>query len=254
MADETDLSRTEPASAQRLQAARRAGDVPRSAEMTAWLVLLTALGVLGWSAPDLTQALQSLAASALRHAAQPSSPVFIESVRAALWAVLPVLAAIFIAMLVAPLLLSGWVFAPHATQADFSRANPFKSVGRLFAADFWFDGGLALVKLALAGIAVAWVLIGNWPGLDNLAASGVSIALPELTRWVGNGLVALAAALAVTAALDAGWRWWRYLRRHAMTWQAVLAEAREAEGSPEMRAQMQGRQQQMGRHIDEVIG
>jgi len=58
----------------------------------------------------------------------------------------------------------------------------------------------------------------------------------------------------VTAALDAGWRWWRYLRRHAMTWQAVLAEAREAEGSPEMRAQMQGRQQQMGRHIDEVIG
>ncbi|HMA12050.1 MAG TPA: EscU/YscU/HrcU family type III secretion system export apparatus switch protein, partial [Steroidobacteraceae bacterium] len=39
----------------------------------------------------------------------------------------------------------------------------------------------------------------------------------------------------------------RYLRRHAMTWQEVMAEAREAEGSPEMRAQLRSRQQQAGR-------
>jgi flagellar biosynthetic protein FlhB len=64
---------------------------------------------------------------------------------------------------------------------------------------------------------------------------------------VGRGVLALAAALALSAALDAGWRWWRYLRRHAMTWQEVLAEAREAEGSPEMRAQLRSRQQQAGR-------
>ncbi|MFZ3260615.1 MAG: EscU/YscU/HrcU family type III secretion system export apparatus switch protein [Thiobacillus sp.] len=41
-----------------------------------------------------------------------------------------------------------------------------------------------------------------------------------------------------------------------MTWQEVLAEAREGEGSPEMRARLRGRQQQVGqgRHVDEVIG
>jgi flagellar biosynthetic protein FlhB len=31
-----------------------------------------------------------------------------------------------------------------------------------------------------------------------------------------------------------------------MTWQEVVAEAREAEGSPEMRAQLRSRQQQAG--------
>ncbi|MBS0465042.1 MAG: flagellar biosynthesis protein FlhB, partial [Proteobacteria bacterium] len=44
------------------------------------------------------------------------------------------------------------------------------------------------------------------------------------------------------------------LRRHAMTWQEVLAEARESEVNPEVRARVRGRQQQAGQRVDEVIG
>src|SRR5512143_1814723 len=126
MAEETDLSRTEPASPRRLQEARSAGDVPRSAELTGWLVLLSALGVLGWQAPHLLEALQGLTSAAFAHAAQPLAPVVLDAARSLMWALLPVLAAIFAAALVAPMLLSGWVYAPQAAQADFSRANPFK--------------------------------------------------------------------------------------------------------------------------------
>lgn len=256
MAEETDLSRTEPASPRRLQQARSAGDVPRSAELTAWVVLLTALGVLAWQAPRLLGALQVLTAAAFTHAAQPLSPVFLEAAQSALWAVLPVLVAIFVAALVAPMLLSGWVYAPQVTQADLTRANPFKPFTRLFSADSLFDGTLALLKLALAVAAVGWALTSGWPGLQDLTGSVTSVALGETAGWIGRGVLALAAALTLAAALDAGWRWWRYLRRHAMTWQEVLAEAREAEGSPEMRARMHDRQQQagQGRHVDEVIG
>ena len=254
MAEESDPSRTEPASPQRLQQARSAGDVPRSGELSAWLVLLAALAILGWSAPRVFGAMQVLIESAFIHAAQPLSPLFLESAQSAFWAVLPVLAAIFVATLVAPVVLSGWVFAPHNSQVNLTRAYPFKSVGRLFTLDFWFDGGLALLKLALAVIAVGWALTSGWPGLQSLAAAELNDALRASAAWVGRGVLALAAALAVAALLDAGWRWWRYLRRHAMTWQEVLAEARESEVSPEMRAQMQGRQQQVGQRIDEVIG
>jgi len=74
MAEETDLSRTEPASPRRLQEARSAGDVPRSAELTAWAVLLSALGMLGWLAPRLIRALQTLTETAFIHAAQTPSP------------------------------------------------------------------------------------------------------------------------------------------------------------------------------------
>ena len=253
MAEESDLSRTEPASPRRLQEARNAGDVPRSAELSAWLVLLVALGFLTWSATRLFKAMQTLIESALIHAAHPISPVLTESVHAVLWATLPVLVAIFIAALVAPMVLSGWVFAPQAAQADLTRANPFKSLGRVFSADFWFDGGMVLLKLALVGVAVGWALTSGWPDLQRLAGGTNDMTLDSTVAWIGQGVLALAAALAVAALLDAGWRWWRYLRRHAMTWQEVLAEARESEVSPEMRAQMQ-RRQQAGQRINEVIG
>ena len=246
MAEETDLSRTEPASPRRLQQARNAGDVPRSAELTAWVVLLSALGMLGWLAPRLLNALQALTEAAFLHAAQPLSPVFLEAAQAALWVVLPVLAVIFVAALVAPMLLSGWVFAPQITQPDLTRVHPFKPIARLFSADSLFDGSLVLMKLALAAAAVSWALTSDWPGLQSLGDREMSVALDASAAWVGRGVLALVAALALAAALDAGWRWWRYLRRHAMTWQDVLAEAREAEGSPEMRAQLRGRQQQAG--------
>ena len=254
MAEETDLSRTEPASPRRLQQARSAGDVPRSTELTAWLVLLSALGMLGWLAPRLLNALQVLTEVAFIHAAQPLSPVFLQAAWSALWAVLPVLAVIFAAALVAPILLSGWVFAPEATQADLTRANPFKPFTRLFSVDSLFDGSLALLKLALVTAAVGWALASGWPGLPSLARSDMSRALDATAAWVGRGVLVLAAALTLAAAADAGWRWWRYLRRHAMTWQEVLAEARESEVHPEVRAQLRGRRQGAGQRVDEVIG
>jgi len=68
------------------------------------------------------------------------------------------LAVILVAALVAPLLLSGWVFAPQRIQFNLLRAHPFKPFSRLFSADFWFDGSLALLKLALAAAAIAWML------------------------------------------------------------------------------------------------
>ena len=246
MAEESDLSRTEPASARRLQAAREAGDVPRSAELTASVVLLSALGVLGWLAPRLIDALRNLTAAALTQAATPLSPSFLEAAQAAAWAVLPVLATIFVAALVAPMLLSGWVYAPQITRADFSRAYPFRPLARLFSADAWFNGSLAILRLALVGGAVGWALSDGWPGLPEMARAEQGTTLPVVAGWVGHGVIAVAAALTAAAALDAGWRWWRYLRRHAMTWQELVAEAREAEGSPEMRARVRQRQQQAG--------
>ena len=245
MAEETDLSRTEPASSQRLQRARSAGDVPRSAEFTAWVVLLAALGMLGWLTPRLLDALQSLTETAFIYAAQPFSPVLLEAAQSALWAVLPLLAAIFVAALVAPLLLSGWMFAPQRIQPDLLRANPFKPLSRLFSADFWFDGSLALLKFALAAAVIVWMLASG-EGMQGLTVHPLNSALAHTAAWMGRGMLMLAAALTLSAALDAGWRWWRYLRRHAMSWQDVLAEAREAEVSPEIRAQLRDRQQQAG--------
>ncbi|AAZ97129.1 flagellar biosynthetic protein FlhB [Thiobacillus denitrificans ATCC 25259] len=261
MAEENDLSRTEPASARRLQDARAAGDVPRSSEFAAWLVLLAAIGVLSWQGPRLLGSLQTLVATALQHAAKPFSPAVVEAVGSALWAVLPVLGAVFVAALIAPLLLSRWVYAPGSHPR---RRHPFHAVARLFSLDSVADLALTLLKVALAALAVWWAFGASTPGIAALDAIAADAAPEAAAGWLGHGVLALVAGLALVAALDAGWQWLRYLRRHAMTWQEVLAEAREAEVHPEIRAQLRGRQQQAGARprpataehpvIDEVIG
>ena len=243
MAEENDLSRTEPASARRLQDARAAGDVPRSSEFAAWMVLLAAVGVLSWQGPHLLDALQTLVATALRQAARPFSPAVVDAIGAALWAVLPVLGAVFVAALIAPLLLSGWVYAPGSHPR---RRHPFYAVARLFSLDSVADLTFTLLKLALAAVAVWWALAASTPDLAGLDTVAGDVAPKAAAGWLGRGVLALVAGFALVAALDAGWQWLRYLRRHAMTWQEVMAEAREAEVHPEIRAQLRGRQQQAG--------
>jgi len=161
-----------------------------------------------------------------------------------------------------------WVFAPQQTQFNLLRVNVFKVLSRLFSADFWFDGSLALLKLVLSAVTVFWVLASG-EGVQGLVGLPQNVALGHTAAWLERSLLALATALALVAALDVGWRWWRYLRRHAMSWRDVLAESREAEVSPEIRAQLRDRQQQAGQvahaegaatlrsglqSIDEVIG
>lgn len=265
MAEETDLSRTEPASARRLQEARRAGDVPRSAEVSGWLILLAALGAMAWQAPRLIDALIMLIRSAFQQAGQPlttvlGDPPLTDALIAALWALLPMLAAVFVAALLAPMLLSGWVYAPQMAQADLSRASPFKFVARLLSADAVFDAARTFLKVILGIAAVAWALSEGWMW-QTPGGYGPDGGLQVAAARVGHGVIVLVGALALVAALDAGWRWWRYLQRHAMTWQEVVAEARESEVSPELRARIRSRQLQAGQGrspvantIDEVVG
>ncbi len=241
MAEETDLSRNEPASPRRLQAARSAGDVPRSAEFARWVVLLAGLGTLGWLGARVLGGLETLTASALRQAAMPGTFDVPQAAFDVVLLLLPLFAAIFIAALVAPLVLSGWTFAPQVTRADLARVSPFKPFSRLLSQDAWFDVFLGLLKLLLVVGAMGWTLEQGWA---SLSAADAHTALYDMAGWVAGGVMALALALTLAAALDAGWRWWRYLRRHAMTWQEALAEAREAELPPEVQAQVRARQEQ----------
>ncbi len=244
MAEETDLFRSEPASPRRLQAARSAGDVPRSGEFARWAVLLAGLGVLGWLAGRVLTGFETLAASALRQAAAPPGTDFLQTALDLLFTVLPLLAALFAAALVAPLVSSGWTFVPQAARADFSRASPFRPVSRLLSQDAWFDVFLMLLRLLLVAGAVAWTVESGW---STLPTDTGDTMLHAFGAWVGDGVIAMAFALALAAALDVGWRWWRYLRRHAMTRQEVLAEAREAELPAEVQAQLRARQEQAAR-------
>jgi flagellar biosynthetic protein FlhB len=245
MAEESDYSRTEPASERRLAQARAAGQVPRSAELSSLLVLAAmAGGLMLWGA-RLFARLQELMAAHFRGVAQFSPESAFSLLQQVAVEALPFLAALFLAGLVAPMLLSGWVFAPRAIQFQGQRLDPLARLSRFFSANGLFDGLKAVLSFAVAGALLAWFFQSH---LDEMAGL-LAVPLDQAARSAGElllkGLLMLLAVVFLAALLDAPWQWWRYLRGLAMTRAEVLAEAREAEGSPELKARIRARQRRM---------
>lgn len=245
MAEESNYSRTEPASEKRLEQARAEGRIPRSAELSSLLVLGTMAGALMIWGAHLFGRLQQLFSEHFRQAAQlPPESAFILMQQAAT-EILPFLAALFAAALIAPLLLSGWVLAFPVLRFRSERLNPFRPVSRLFSAAGFFDAFKALLKIA-ALLLLLWVFYRT--NLDELAALP-ALPLQEAVAVAGGKLaetlLLLLAAILLAALFDAPWQWRLHLKGLSMTRAEVLAEAREAEGSPELKARIRARRQAM---------
>lgn len=212
MAEASDSSPTEWPTARRIEAARRAGDVPRSPLFSAWFVLAAFWLVLR----GLDEALFEAFAGFMRMAyGEPEAGLSrLAQMAALLWPFLALLLTIFAAASLAPLLHSGWVWAPDGRAPSVA---PTVSAGVAF---------LAATALAVWGGLQAWQ-----PPPDTM---GLWTRLMGALGW-------LVGALALVALLDVGWRWWRYLRRLRMTPEDVRAEARESEMNPALRARLAGR-------------
>jgi flagellar biosynthesis protein FlhB len=240
MAEERFESRTEPASSRRLREARARGQVPRSAELAFLAMLLAAAGVLSFGGGTLYQSLASMLAQGLQGAASFSFQHAFELAANGGTAALPLLTAVFLAALIAPLLLSGWVFAPQVMEFEPGRLDPLRPLRRLFSLDGWYGGMKALLALAMLG-AMTWAYLHRaWQELFVLWGSAPQVALSGMAIWLGKGLLMMAGALALIAVLDALWQWRRHLAGLAMTRGEVLAEAQEQEMSAAVRARMAG--------------
>jgi flagellar biosynthetic protein FlhB len=251
VADESDYSRTEPASERRLALARAEGHVPRSHELSSLLVLGAMAGALAIWGTHLFDRLQQLFVEHFRLVAQATPESALSLVRAGAIEVLPFLLGVFVAALIAPLLLSGWVFAPRMAQFQGRRLNPLSSFSRLFSANGWFDAFKAVLKIAV----LALLLTGFYRAhLDELAALS-AMPLPQAVAAAGGlllqGLLWLIAAVLLATLLDAPWQWWRYLRSLAMSHAEAQAEARESEGNPEIRERLRARRNAMRQRMAE---
>lgn len=240
---EDNYARTEPASERRLAQARAGGDVPRSSDLVSLLVLAVMAGGLTWWGASLFSQLQHLIATHFRSLAQFSAAQFNPELAFSLLhsiglLMLPFLLALFLAGLLASMLLSGWVFAPQTMQFRGARLNPLPRMLRMFSAHGLFDGLKALLIWLVAGGVLVWFFQSHLDELAGLPVMplGEAVALTGEILLKSLSILLLAALLA--ALLDAPWQWWRYLKGLAMTRAEVLAESREAEGNPEFKARL----------------
>jgi flagellar biosynthetic protein FlhB len=234
--------RTESPTQKRIDEARRNGQIPRSRDLSAAAVMLTAgvgLQVLG---PTLGQRLGALMRGGLSFeradAFDPSrmAPALGEAAFNAAITIAPILALTLVAALGAPLALGGWAFSPGVLAPRFDRLDPQAGFGRMFSLRSGVELGKALAKFAVVATAGIIVFAVHFQDLMGLGSEPIGTAIGHAIGIGGQALTALTAALIFIAAIDVPFQLWQYHRDLRMTREEIRQEARESDGSPEVKS------------------
>jgi len=253
VAEESDLERTEPASSRRLEKAREEGRVPQSRELSAFLVLLASAAGFWTTGNWLTQHASGIVREGLSfgRAAAFDAHAMSNSFMSLSWQALLLAAPMFLlaiaGAIAAPIMLGGLVFSPQAMSLDFTRIDPLKGLARIFSMQGVAELVKALLKAALVGGIVYWVVMHQQGALFALLAQPLESGLVSFARLLLFSFMALVGGVALIAAIDVPFQLWQYYKNLRMTREELRQEGKEQEGDPQMKQRIRSQQRELAR-------
>ena len=253
MADDSDLEKTEEASAKRLEKAREEGDVPRSRELATCTVLLAAgIGFSMLSQP-LNSALKSNMSGLLHFERQAAfDPAFLlnriaESIFSLLIAFAPLALLIIIVAIASPALIGGWLMTGKAIIPKFSKLNPIKGLSNLVSKNSAVEIVKSVAKSVLVGTVAYLVIKANLDHMLSLSQMPVDEAIGATASLMLTAFLTIVASLILIAVIDVPYQLKHYADKLKMTKEEVKQEAKESEGNPQIKARIRQQQREMAR-------
>ncbi|MES2534872.1 MAG: flagellar biosynthesis protein FlhB [Pseudomonadota bacterium] len=262
MAEDSDLEKTEPASARRLEQAREEGDVPRSRELATCTLLLAAGGGFWFMGDSLVRQLNRVLVSGLtfERAQAFDSDLLLARLAGSLGGVLlalaPLAVLLILVALASPLLIGGWLFSAQSLQPKFERMNPLKGLGNMVSMRALTELAKAIAKTILVG-SIAWMVISSQiDEVLELSVEPLATGITHLGELMLVSFLSIVSALILIALVDAPYQMWQYANKLKMTKQEVRQESKESDGNPEIKAKIRAQQREMARRrmMSEVPG
>ncbi len=251
MAEESDLERTEPASARRIEKAREEGQVPQSRELVAFAVL-AAGGISLWLLGDwFAQRSKMLLRDGLvfdRADAFDTQRMLTTSADLAAGAMImmsPLFLVTMLAAIVAPMIIGGLVLNP--LKFDPQRMDPIKGIGRMFSWQSLAELVKALLKSLLIGGVIYWVVRHEQDRLFGLIMQPVESGIVSFVEVLLVSLLALILGVALIALIDVPFQLWQYYDKLKMTLEELRQEHKEMEGDPQLKARIRSQQREIAR-------
>jgi flagellar biosynthesis protein FlhB len=233
--------KTEAPTPRRRMEAREQGNIARSADLSAAIVIIAAMVMLNWYGDGLVKALRVLMAEMLGgrwvySGTDSIGPMALAAIATVGRALAPLLIGLVIAAVLVNLVQVGIFFSPRRLQPRLDSLNPIKGISRLFG-----DGNglvklcLNLLKLSLVGTVAYSAVRGHM----NLILTAQLLSFPQVLT-LGGGIVYSVAIrigmlLLILALLDYTYQRWRNEKRLRMTKQEVKDEMRRMEGDPRIK-------------------
>jgi flagellar biosynthesis protein FlhB len=245
--------RTEEATPKRLEEARRRGQIPRSRDLSIAAVTLgggVAIYMMGGKIAATMQGMMIKGLSLNRDQALDTIqmlPALSSAAIDGLQACAPVLAVVFLAALLAPLVLGGWSFSTEALTPQFNRLNPLEGVKRMFSMRSLVELAKALAKFGVVGFIAVIVLWKNAPALIAIGREPIGVGIAHAFQLAGKGFISIAAGLLLIAGFDVPYQLWQYAKQMRMSREEIRQEHKESEGSPEIKGRIRQMQQEVAR-------
>ena len=253
MAEDSDLERTEPASARKLEQARERGNVPRSRELATLAVLLASTAIMALLGVYMFQGLDRVMQNALSFdLADMATPEMMgrnlmEAGLDGILLYLPLAIAVVVAAVGANLMLSGWVFSSQALEFNFSKLNPVSGIARMFSLNALAELIKALLKGGLIAGVAGWMIWHQHDGILALANEPLEAAVAHFGQIALFTFLASVAAFVLIVALDVPFQLWDYHHGLRMTKEELRQEGKEIEGDPQIKARIRSLQREVAR-------
>lgn len=253
MAEDSDLERTEPASARKLEQARTRGNVARSRELATFAVLLASGAAVALTGTYLFENLRSMMRNILAFGRADIADTTMmgrnlaEASLDAVAIVLPIAGAVLFAAVAANLLISGWNFSLQALEAKFEKLDPIAGVKRMFSWNSLVELVKALLKAGVIAGAAGWMIWAQQASILALLSEPFEAAMPHFSQITLYTFLAAAAAFALIAAIDVPFQLWNYGKSMRMTKEEVRQENKEMEGDPQIKARIRSLQREAAR-------
>jgi flagellar biosynthetic protein FlhB len=253
MAEESDLEKTEPASGRRLEQAREEGQVPRSREIGAFLILLVSASAFWFVGPWMMQRTTAIVRRGLTLDEQllrdPQTMLlrFADLSLDALISFAPLLLALVVAALISPFLLGSWNFSLKVLSPDLGRLDPIKGLSRLLSWSGLVELVKAVAKALLVGGVATWVLWSERNDILALFGQSIELGLSSAGYLVNYSFLMIVMAMLLIVAIDVPFQLWQYHDKLKMSKQEVKQEGKEMEGNPEVKGRIRQLQREAAR-------
>jgi flagellar biosynthetic protein FlhB len=253
MAEDSELERTEPASAKRLEKAREEGDVPRSRELAAVAVLFAtglAIMVMG---EHLNQALKDSMRSGLQFdRSMAFDPlVLLTKISDVLYMLLvafsPLALVLLFAAIASPVLVGGWVFSVNSLMPQFGRLNPMRGLGNMISKNAAAELIKSIAKATLVSVVAYIVISHDMESILSLSLLPITSGIAQINDLMLMGFLTIVGALVFIAAIDIPYQLYQYAEKLKMTKEEVRQETKESDGNPEIKARIRQQQREMAR-------
>lgn len=241
-------SKTEEATPQKRQKARKEGQIPRSQEVPVALSLLAgtgALAIAGRGAFD--QAGQTMRQVFVGAAADDALTATADAaLQLSIVMAAPMLGVAVVAGVAAGAAQAGVRLYPEQAKPKFKRLNPKRGLEKFKPSVAGWELVRSTAKLGLL-FAVVWPSLSAWR--EHLATDRtLAGAIDRLTGAYGGILLRATALAAVIAVADLIYQRRRHNKQLRMTKDEVKREHKDSEGDPQLRAARKARQSELSRN------